>query len=96
VSKRLKLLPILGSAHTTDLLNSFFLGQEMGDHVIYFANNLDPNGGSNKTYWPKYNLKDKQMLEYRDSLLAPLSLTTDNYREEAMEFLTQVTTEHPV
>ncbi|KAH6918005.1 carotenoid ester lipase [Coprinopsis sp. MPI-PUGE-AT-0042] len=95
-SKRLKLLPILGSAHTTDLLNSFFLGQEMSDHVIYFANNLDPNGGSNKTYWPKYTLENKQMLVYQDSLLAPLTLTTDSYRPEAMDFLTQLVTEHPV
>lgn len=98
VSKRYKLLPILGSAHTTDLADSFYIGQEMGDHVIHFANTLDPNGGSKTAYWPKYNTESKQMLVYRDSLLnaAPLTLTTDTYREEAMEFLTQVVADHPV
>jgi len=47
ISKRLKGTPFLGSFHASDLLNSF-LGGELEDYILRFANYLDPNGGEGR------------------------------------------------
>jgi len=96
IYKKLKALPVLGSAHATDLLNSFFLEGDMSDHVLSFVNNLDPNSGGFFSYkWPRYTTSGKQMAEYSDGLIQ-LSTTTDTYREEQMAYLTEVTLTNPV
>ncbi|KAG2008420.1 carotenoid ester lipase [Coprinopsis cinerea AmutBmut pab1-1] len=93
VHKRLKGLPVLGAAHATDLLNSFFLDGDMNEHLVRFATTLNPSG---RFHWPKYDTKNKHMLSYNDGIFNPLSLTKDDYREEAMQYLIDVTLENPV
>ncbi|KAF6755849.1 carotenoid ester lipase [Ephemerocybe angulata] len=94
MSRRLKALPILGSAHATDLLNSFFLGQEMQEYLIRFTNNLDPNSLLSFT-WPEYNLDTKRLLVFKDGIL-PLETDKDDHREAAMDALNQITLVNPV
>lgn len=96
VSKRLKALPILGSVHASDLLDSFFIGNEMQDHVIYFANNLDPNGPSVDTHWPKYSTDTKQLLLYRDNIFDRVDIIPDTYRVSAIELLTNLAINNPI
>ncbi|KAH9039114.1 carotenoid ester lipase precursor [Lactarius pseudohatsudake] len=45
LSKRLKWMPVLGSAHGSDVQNIYGAG-ELTDYLIHFATHLDPNGGS--------------------------------------------------
>ena len=97
VSKRFKALPILGAAHATDLVNSFFLGQDMQEYLIRFTNNLNPNSNSLFSYtWPKYDLSSKQLLVFQDNILFPLTTTKDDHREAAMNALIQITLANPV
>ncbi|KAH9480374.1 Lipase 1 [Psilocybe cubensis] len=95
VSKRLKALPVLGSVHGSDLLNVYG-GGEMQDYLIRFATNLNPNSNSLLSFqWPKYELKNRQLLTFLDGLI-PLAITADTYRQAAMNFLTTVTLANPV
>jgi carboxylesterase type B len=97
VSKRFKALPILGAAHATDLVNSFFLGQDMQEYLIRFTTNLNPNSNSLFSYqWPKYDLSSKRLLVFQDNILAPLTTTKDDHREAAMNALIQITLTNPV
>ncbi|KIM43069.1 hypothetical protein M413DRAFT_26269 [Hebeloma cylindrosporum] len=93
VSKRLKLLPILGSVHASDILNSYG-GGEMGDHLIRFANKLNPNPASGYQ-WPKYTLSARKMAAYLDGLI-PIVTTEDTYRSDAMNYLTSLTLANPI
>ncbi|KAF8964271.1 Alpha/Beta hydrolase protein [Flammula alnicola] len=93
VSKRLKALPILGSVHGSDLLNSYG-GGEMEDYLIRFAATLNPNSLTS-FQWPKYTLQSRQLLTFLDGLI-PLIITADTYRQAAMNFVTNVTLATPV
>ncbi|KXN88427.1 Lipase 4 [Leucoagaricus sp. SymC.cos] len=91
LSKRFKAIPLLGSLHASDLINSFFLGQELRDYVIRFTNNLDPNGnGLFDFQWPKYTTANPKQLVFLDGLI-PLTIQDDTYRKDQMDFLTQLT-----
>ncbi|KAF9046245.1 carotenoid ester lipase precursor [Panaeolus papilionaceus] len=95
LNKRLKGLPVLGSAHGTDILNVYG-GGDMADYLIRFVVNLNPNGkGLFDFQWPRYTLSDKRLLTFKDGLI-PLEITRDTYREAAMAFLTNVTLANPV
>ena len=93
MSKRLKLLPALGSVHFSDILNVYG-GGEMGDHLIRFVNNLNPNP-STGYQWPQYTLATRKIATYIDGLI-PVVTGTDTYRAEAMDYLNQVTLANPV
>ncbi|KAF5315221.1 hypothetical protein D9619_007255 [Psilocybe cf. subviscida] len=93
VSKRLKALPVLGSAHATDILNVYG-GGDMANYLIHFAATLNPNSATS-FQWPKYNLNTRPLLTFLDGLI-PLTLTADTYRQDAMNLLTQLTLAHPI
>ncbi|KJA17434.1 hypothetical protein HYPSUDRAFT_46373 [Hypholoma sublateritium FD-334 SS-4] len=93
LSKRLKLLPALGSVHASDILNVYG-GGEMGDHLIRFVNNLNPNP-STGYQWPQYTLATRKIATYIDGII-PVITGTDTFRTEAIDYLTQVTLVNPV
>ncbi|KAH7906742.1 Alpha/Beta hydrolase protein [Hygrophoropsis aurantiaca] len=91
LSKRLKSLPYLGSAHASDLLNVYGPG-DMTDYLIRFVVNLNPNGGGRGNaafYWPEYSLQDKQLLTFLDSVTTPLAISTDTYRSQALSYISK-------
>ena len=92
VNKRQKSLPILGSAHASDI-PIIYGGKDLTNYLIHFATNLDPNGGSD-AHWPQYTPKWPQLLTLYDSL--PSNVTLDTYRAEAMKFLTELSLVHPL
>ncbi|KAG6836786.1 hypothetical protein H0H93_003207 [Arthromyces matolae] len=92
VNKERKALPILGTAHATDLLDIYALGP-MTPYLIRFASTLDPNPTSS-LQWPKYDLKTRKLLTFNEG--GPETITVDDYRSEAMDFLTKVTMSHPL
>ncbi|RDB14741.1 Lipase 4 [Hypsizygus marmoreus] len=94
LSKRLKVLPILGSVHASDILN-IYGGGELTDYLIRFAVNLDPNSKTG-LQWPKYTTSTRKLLTFYDDLLFPQRITDDTYRKDAMAFLTNVTLAHPI
>ncbi|PPQ91357.1 hypothetical protein CVT25_004124 [Psilocybe cyanescens] len=95
LSKRFKLLPVVGSMHSSDLVNSYG-GGEMQDQVIRFANTLNPNGqGLVDFQWPRYTLQSRQTLTYLDGFI-PLAISQDTYRQDAMNYLTSITVVNPV
>ncbi|KAI0265669.1 carotenoid ester lipase precursor [Gloeopeniophorella convolvens] len=96
ISKRGKDTPFLGSAHATDLLNSFGTG-ELKDYVIRFTNNLDPNGKTGLGIpWPQYNLRRPQAIIFQDNSLFPVVLGDDNYRTDALNFVANLSLIHPI
>ncbi|KAH9030331.1 carotenoid ester lipase precursor [Lactarius pseudohatsudake] len=92
LSKRLKSLPILGSAHASDILN-IYGGGDLTDYLIHFATNLDPNGGSGP-HWPQYTTSSPQLLTLLDGAV-PADITLDTYRVEAMKYLTKLSLANP-
>jgi acetylcholinesterase len=96
VYKRGKAIPLLGSAHSTDV-PEFYGGGLLPDFqgtdaLINFANNLDPNFGitgqfSTLIHWPKYstNTGGPPLLTFSDPNV--LSITSDTYRAAGMEAL---------
>ncbi|KAI0322091.1 carotenoid ester lipase precursor [Amylostereum chailletii] len=93
LNKRLKALPVLGSAHATDILNAFG-GGDMAAYLIRFATNLDPNGGNNLA-WPKYTTGSPKQLTFLDGLI-PEVLTDDTYRTQGFNVLTTLSGKYPI
>ena len=84
-------------AHGTDILNVYG-GGDMADYLINFVNNLDPNGKTGIS-WPKYTTASPQLLEFYDIIIPGingLKVTTDNYRVDAMNFITQLSLKFPL
>nr|VWO95946.1 Carboxylic ester hydrolase (EC [Ganoderma boninense] len=94
LSKRFKLAPGIGSAHGTDLLN-VYMGGDMTDYLVNFVNNLDPNGAK-RLYWPQYTLDSRKLLTFWDGIIRPLSITTDDYRVEGFNILTNLSLQFPM
>lgn len=93
VNKRLKGLPLVGSLHGSDILQSFG-GLEMTNYLIHFVNNLDPNGGSEHN-WPKYTKEDPNLLIFQDGFI-PIATDKDTYRKDGLEFLTELSLVNPI
>ncbi|KAJ7258780.1 carotenoid ester lipase precursor [Mycena haematopus] len=93
LSQREKDVPILGSFHTSDILNIYFDG-ELTDYLINFATNLNPNGNTVPD-WPAYTTANPNMMTFLDGLI-PTTITMDTYRAAGMQFLTNLTLEFPV
>lgn len=93
LSKRLKALLILGSVHASDILDVYG-GGEMGDYLIHFVNNLNPNSAA-LLQWPQYTLQSRQIMTFLDGLI-PLAISADTYRQAAMNALTNLTLASPV
>ncbi|EIW52423.1 carotenoid ester lipase precursor [Trametes versicolor FP-101664 SS1] len=93
LNKRLKGLPALGSAHATDILN-IYGGGDMADYLINFVNNLDPNGKTVLS-WPQYSTSAPKLLTFQDGLI-PLAITQDNFRVDAMNFMTELSLKFPL
>ncbi|KAI0265668.1 carotenoid ester lipase precursor [Gloeopeniophorella convolvens] len=94
ISKRMKDTPFIGSAHATDLLNSFGVG-ELRDYVIRFTNNLDPNGDVGLGIkWPKWNPKKPQAIVFQESSIFPIVLVDDNYRTDPISLVVNMSLTH--
>ncbi|OAX38437.1 alpha beta-hydrolase [Rhizopogon vinicolor AM-OR11-026] len=87
LSKRLKLVPILGSFHTSDLLNVYG-GHDMASYLVRFVTNLDPNG-SGTLAWPKWTTSAPNLLTFLDGLI-PQEITQDTYRADAIAYMINV------
>jgi acetylcholinesterase len=66
----------------------------MSDYIINFVNNLNPNGPT-VTRWPQYSNANPQLLTFLDGLI-PRTITSDNYRADQMDFLTQLSLASPL
>ncbi|CAK5270426.1 unnamed protein product [Mycena citricolor] len=93
LSKREKAVPLLGSFHASDILNIYADG-ELTDYLIYFTNNLDPNGPTVPS-WPAYTKASPNMMTFLDGLI-PTTISQDTYRAAGMAFLTNITLQFPV
>jgi len=88
----MKSLPVLGSVHSSDILNTYG-GGDLTDYLINFATNLDPNGRLSPR-WPQYTLKSPQLMTLVDSQVTNRTITQDAYRVEEMELLTNLSHKH--
>ncbi|KAI0052207.1 carotenoid ester lipase precursor [Auriscalpium vulgare] len=96
INKRMKDTPFIGSAHATDLINSFGNG-ELKDYVIRFTNNLDPNGKTGMGInWPQYDVAKPKAAVFQDSTFWPMIVTDDNYRNQALDFVANLSLIHPI
>ena len=66
----------------------------MGDHLIRFANNLNPNP-STGYQWPQFTLADRNIAVFSDDL-TPVVTSTDTYRTEGVDYLNEVALTNPV
>jgi len=104
IHKRGKDLPFIGAAHSTDLVNSFDMldeaaPSELMSNIIWFTNNLDPNGDIGlepKVVWPQWDPQNPKALIFQDGLLVPRLIGDDNYRTAAMEFMRNISLINPI
>ncbi|KAH9960122.1 carotenoid ester lipase precursor [Russula dissimulans] len=95
VFKRLKGTPFLGAFHASDLLNSF-LGGELEDYILRFANYLDPNGGQGRgIFWPQWNPDEPKALIFKDDLLFPVITGDDTYRSQPLDYVANLSLRYP-
>ncbi|KAJ8454773.1 hypothetical protein ONZ45_g19172 [Pleurotus djamor] len=95
LSKRFKATPFLGSFHASDIPN-VYLGGELGDYLINFVNNLDPNGEGKGIHWPKYTTQSRSLVTFNDDIFFPVTLTQDTFRWDAINYLTWLTLANPI
>ena len=93
VTKRFKVVPILGSFHGSDLL-TMYTASDMTDYLINFVAHGDPNGPT-RMFWPRYMPDAPQLLAILDGPV-PLALANDTFREEAIAYLTGLGRKYPV
>ena len=65
------------------------------DYLVRFVATLDPNGGG-APEWPRYTTDAPLLLTVNDGVPAmTVNLTRDDFREEAMAYLTELTLAEP-
>ncbi|KAI0059500.1 alpha/beta-hydrolase, partial [Artomyces pyxidatus] len=84
--------PAFDHAHGTDLVNIYGPG-DLTDYLVRFAVTLDPSGDTG-IFWPQFTTDDPKLLTLLDGA-TPLNITSDTYRVEGMEFLTQLSLADP-
>ncbi|GJE92629.1 carotenoid ester lipase precursor [Phanerochaete sordida] len=103
LSKREKDTPGLGSAHTTDLFNSFG-GGDLTDVVVNFVNHLDPNGAPSTNasatasgtlpYWPRYDTERREVLVLLDGDVTA-AVQRDDFREAGIALAGELVAGNP-
>ncbi|PIL34439.1 hypothetical protein GSI_03215 [Ganoderma sinense ZZ0214-1] len=84
----------LGAPHSTDLQDVFGApGGHLQDYLIRFAATLDPNGDG-AFEWPRYTDVAPRLLTLNDAE-PKLEITRDDYRKEAMGYLTRLSLAYP-
>ena len=78
--------------HGSDLLNIYF-GGELTDYLVHFAKHLSPNGPG--FFWPKYHTSKPSLLTLWDGSV-PMNITSDTYRQHAMDVLTKESLANPL
>jgi len=97
VWKRLKDTPFIGSAHATDLINSFGPGGELRDYILRFTNSLNPNGREGLGIeWPKWDPAKPKALILQESTFFPLIIGDDNYRSRALDYVANLSIRYPI
>jgi len=104
IHKRGKHLPFVGAAHSTDLVNSFDMlddaaPSDLMNNIIWFTNNLDPNGETGPMpglVWPQWDPQNPKALVFQDGLLFPQIVTNDDYRTPALEFMRNISLINPI
>lgn len=66
----------------------------MTTYLVQFVNNVDPNGNG-LTFWPKYTTGSPNLLTFEDGLF-PRVIENDDYRKDAMAYLTNVALANPL
>ncbi|KAF4610977.1 hypothetical protein D9613_006503 [Agrocybe pediades] len=96
-STKLKDTPIMGSFHGSDYATGF-----LDDPLIYFVNYHDPNVPADSALtggmlaWPEYSGAEGSLGVYTFNDEGDPVLTTDTFREEAIEELTRLSQEYPI
>ncbi|KAK4699141.1 hypothetical protein P7C70_g7125, partial [Phenoliferia sp. Uapishka_3] len=105
--KRGKAIPFLGSFHSSDLTEEFQTSQTGGldnsgiDYLIHFTNTLNPNSASDDQIlaWPTWTPSLPNLMTFLDRPLGGalgLSITLDNYRSAAMDYVTVLSRKYPM
>ena len=80
---------MLDDAAPSDLMNN----------IIWFTNNLDPNGVTGlgpKVIWPQWDPQQPRAMVFQDSFILPRIVIKDNYRTAAMEFMRNISLINPI
>ncbi|OAX36717.1 alpha/beta-hydrolase [Rhizopogon vinicolor AM-OR11-026] len=91
LSKRLKSVAVLGSFHSSDLLNVYG-GDDMASYLVRFVTNLDPNG-SGTLAWPTWTTSSPNLLTFLDGQ-TPQQITQDTYRADAITYMINMNLEY--
>jgi acetylcholinesterase len=88
--------------HASDLVQTILGHAELQDYLINFINHLDPNGASNASLlnetlinWPRFSTDTRELLTILDGSV-PLTITKDDFRQEPIQFLMDVSLELPL
>ncbi|EIW58886.1 carotenoid ester lipase precursor [Trametes versicolor FP-101664 SS1] len=86
-------IPGLGAIHSSEL-SVIFGGQDMTDYLVRFVTTLNPNG-LGAYFWPNYLPNCTQLLTFLDGDTT-LDIIMDDFRQNATDFLTQLSLEQPI
>ncbi|KAI0710399.1 carotenoid ester lipase precursor [Cerioporus squamosus] len=85
----------LGAAHGSDLSNIYGPG-DMTDYLVHFVNHGNPNGPEDHLLgWPQYSVQSRHQMTFLDGEF-PLMVTSDVYRAEAFQRLTELSLDFPL
>ncbi|OJA14825.1 hypothetical protein AZE42_11599 [Rhizopogon vesiculosus] len=93
LSKRLKSVPVIGSFHSSDMLNVYG-GNDMASYLVRFVTNLDPNG-SGDLAWPMWTTHSPNLFTFLDGSI-PQQIAQDTYRADAIAYMINMTLQYPI
>ena len=67
----------------------------MASYLINFVNFLDPNGPALSS-WPQYSASNPQLMTFVDGIIDTREITLDNFREDAISYLTELSFLYPI
>jgi hypothetical protein len=92
-----QLISPFSQSHAMDLVASFGSGSDLKDYVIRFTSNLDPNGKNGLGIpWPQWNPQKPKAIIFQDGTLFPIVFGDDNYRTDAIDFVTKLSLLYPI
>ncbi|KAF9055814.1 carotenoid ester lipase precursor [Panaeolus papilionaceus] len=88
LSKKGKSTPTVGAYHGYDMVD-----RTLEDYLIRFVVNHDPNNGTGPA-WPQYTTASPQLYTFADG--SDPTITQDNFRVDAIHYLTNLTLAYPL
>ena len=73
-----------------------FEASDLMNYIIWFTNNLDPNGENDLVFWPQWDKESPKALIFQDSSFFPLMVGDDTYRIAPLQLVRNMSLLYPI